>query len=103
MFDRNVDSLLVPDDIEEVVVNRVAPIVLRYLVRPNIDDVVLPNDANDRPGDVRGVLFAGATVGHRLENRLDNAEDRLRVLISFDALRNLPAVILTRHPAGQIN
>ena len=102
IFDRNVDSLLVPDDIEEVVVNRVAHIVLRNLVRPNIDDVVLPNDANDRPGDVRGILFPGATVPHRLENRLDNAEDRLRVLIAFDAFRNLPAVILTRHPAGQI-
>ena len=101
-FHRNVDPLLVPDDVEEVVVNRLAHIVLRDIVGPDIDDVVLLNDANDHHGDVRSVIVAGASVRRHLENRHDNPEDGLRVLVAFDAVGNLPPVISARHPAGQI-
>ena len=60
LLNRNLDSLLFPDYIEEVIVDRIAHIVLRHVVRPNIDDVMLLDDLDDGAGYVRGIILAGS-------------------------------------------
>jgi hypothetical protein len=40
LIERNLDPLLIADDVEEVVVDGIAHVVLRDFVRPEIDDVM---------------------------------------------------------------
>jgi hypothetical protein len=90
---------LISNNIEKVVIDRIAHIVLRYLVRPDIDNMMLFDNADDGPGYVRRIVVScPAASSHK--SGLDNAKHGLRVFVALDDFRDFPTVILPRCPAS---
>ena len=98
-----VDVLLVAQDIEEVVINGVAQIVLGNLVRPDVHDQVRFDDVDDLLSDRCGLDAGHCIITLGLELTFQDAEEGLSILIAPNALRNFPPPILAGHLAREIH
>ena len=83
LIDRHIDALLIAKDIEEIVVDGVAHLVLSDVVRPDIDDVMGLDDVMMLRAIDAARLLRPAVASRRTDEvRLHNAEKRLPIVVA---------------------
>lgn len=92
----------VPEDVEEIVIDCVAQVVLGYLVRPNAYDQVGTYDLGHIQGDGSAVIGREGSTLLTRQTTFQQPEKSLCIVIAPDRVRDVPAAILACDLASQV-